>query len=361
MNILVIHASAGAGHTKAAEALYEGLRDQSDQGVQIVDALDYTSASNKAIYRKTYALLVTKFSWAWGFFFKISDYRQMQPLIKAIRRIFNSLTARKLERFLIDGHFDYILSTHFFPNEVASRLKVQGKIASKIISVITDFDVHPIWVQEAIDYYTVACGDTRDKLLSLGVKKEMICVTGIPTQRKFQQDMNREDLRRKFGLPKKGFTVLVATGSFGMGPIEAMISDLAEFQLLIVCGSNQSLHERLRGNPCANVKVFGLVDNMHELMSVADCLITKPGGLSISEALVKGLPMIFFCAIPGQETNNIRILRQHGIGIVAENPQQIAIELRRLNFSQDEMTAARKNIAHLARPGAVEAIKALVV
>ena len=108
-------------------------------------------------------------------------------------------------------------------------------------------------------------------------------------------------------------TVLIATGSFGMGPIEQLINLLSGYQLLIVCGQNHVLYEHLNVSQARSVHVLGLVDNMDELMSVADVMVTKPGGLSISEALVKKLPMIFFSAIPGQEANNIKVLKTYEV------------------------------------------------
>ena len=109
------------------------------------------------------------------------------------------------------------------------------------------------------------------------------------------------------GLQPDLFTVLVATGSFGIGPIEGIIDVLKGFQVIVVCGHNRDLFRKLSGKYCALVKVLGLVDNMHELMAVSDAMVTKPGGLSICEALVSQLPLIFFNAIPGQEIGNIKV------------------------------------------------------
>ncbi len=328
--------------------------------VSIVDALDFTSPLNKRVYRQMYTLLVTKFPWAWKFFFFSTDQPCLRPAIRSVRRIFNGFGAHALEQFLIKEQFDCIASTHFFPNEVLGRLKRSGRIRSRIVSIITDFDVHSIWLGEGIDRYAVACDYTLQKLLSLGIPAEKVTVTGIPTHAKFREPLDRTALQKKFGLKRGAFTILVATGSFGMGPIEMLVSELKDFQMLIVCGNNQELFEKLSLKNLPGAKVFGLVDFMHELMTVADVMITKPGGMSIAEAMVKHLPMIFFSAIPGQETNNVRVLRNYGIGISGHHLEHIIIELRRLISSEDELRAACRNLAQLAHPEAASAIVRLI-
>ncbi len=360
MKILIIHASAGAGHTKAAEALYGGIKGHAGVDVVIIDALDYTNPFNKFLYQKTYSLLVTRVPLLWGWFFSLTDLPALRPTVRLLRRFFNGLVCGSLVNFLKKEQFDFILSTHFLSNEVTAYLKRRGDIKAKVIAVITDFDVHSIWLREGIDVYAVACDTTKEKLVKLGVKEEKIAVTGIPVHAKFLQIEDKVVLKEKLGVKPGVFTVLLATGSFGMGPIAELVADLSECQVLVVCGHNTRLYNILQDKAMPGVKVFGLVDNMQELMSVADVMITKPGGLSIAEALVKDLPLIFFSAIPGQETNNVNVLQKYGIGINGQNIAQIVVELRRLSTSYDEFRAVRKNIARLAKPQAVELIKTLI-
>ena len=185
MKILFIHATAGAGHFKAAEALYHGLPQDSSHQTLLVDSLDYTSPAFKKLYRESYSFLVTKTPWAWKFFFGLLDIDCLQPLVRGARRIYNGLNARPLEKFLKEMDFDYIVSTHFLSNEVAAYLKRTGKIHSKIIGVVTDFDVHKIWLAKGIDYYCVASPWTKEKMKKLGVEETRVIVSGIPTDEKF--------------------------------------------------------------------------------------------------------------------------------------------------------------------------------
>ena len=138
-------------------------------------------------------------------------------------RLQNSLNAQALQQFLKKEQFDYIISTHFFPTEVAAYLKRTAAIKSKIITVVTDFDVHSIWLAEGVDRYAVASAWTQKKIQSLGIAPEKIAVTGIPTAEKFSLARDKNAMRRKLGLRENIFTVLVATGSFGIGPIEKIV------------------------------------------------------------------------------------------------------------------------------------------
>ena len=162
------------------------------------------------------------------------------------------------------------------------------------------------------------------------------------------------------GLQEDIFTVLIATGSFGIGPIETIIDALKEFQVIVICGHNKGLYRKLSAKHHKLVHVFGLVDNMHELMAVSDAMVTKPGGLSIAEALVSQLPLIFFNAIPGQETGNIKVLKTYGIGISDCSTGQIGDVLRKMESSRDAFLTVLKKTKALARPFAVRDIISLI-
>ncbi len=360
MKILVIHATAGAGHKKAAEAIFQGLEAQGGFDVRLVDALDYTNPFFRKTYPRVYAFLVTRLPWAWGFFFALIDIPWMQPLVRGVRRLTNGLNAQALQKFLIQEQFDGVITTQFLSSEVCAYLKRSGAIKSKVICVVTDFDVHRIWVNEGIDVYTAACEYTKNKLIALGVPPEEIFTTGIPTDAKFAQKPDTLELKKKLGL-QDGMTILIATGSFGMGPIEELMELLKSYQLLIVCGHNRDLYERLRPKTRKNAHILGLVDNMDELMAVADVMVTKPGGVSIAEALVKELPMIFFSAIPGQETNNIKVLSTYEVvSQIQSSLPQIAQTIHEWDSNPKDLDALRVRLSALSKPNAVADIIALL-
>lgn len=361
MKILVIHASAGAGHMKAAEAVFNGLKKYTPHQAVLVDALDYTSPAFKNLYRSTYATLITKFPWLWGFVFGALDFNFIQPLERLFRRIYNHINAGKLEAYLKNEQFDYVIATHFMSTEITSALKDKGLIRSKLITIVTDFDVHHIWLAKHVDHYTVASAWTKDKMLELGIAEQKIHVTGIPTDEKFSEIKDIGALKKKLGLKENLFTILIATGSFGIGPIEEVIKSLDGFQVVVVCGHNKNLFARLSQQPFSNVKICGLVDNMHELMAVSDVMVTKPGGLSIAEALVSQLPLIFFNPIPGQEANNIKVLAHYKLGFHSNSINDIVHEVKRLSSFKDDLMTALKRTKQLSCPNAVSDIIKLVL
>ena len=361
MKILVVYATAGAGHRKAAEAIYHGFKSSgSPHDVVLVDSLDHTNPFFKKSYPGMYTFLITTIPGLWGFFFALLDIKALRPLVAIVRRVYNGVNAAGFQRYLVKENFDYIISTHFLGTEVSAALKRAGKIKSRIITVVTDFDVHSIWLAEGVDHYTGASEFTKNKIISLGVPAARVSVTGIPTHENFAKPKNATELRVKMGLKTGCFTVLLATGSFGIGPIEEIIRELKDFQVAVICGHNKDLFERLNALNSGSAKIFGLVSNMDEMMALSDAMITKPGGLSISEALVSGLPMIFFNAIPGQETNNIKVLASYGVGISGVTVSQMPAELKRLASSPAEMAALKSRIKALARPDAVKDIISLV-
>ncbi|MDO8675079.1 MAG: glycosyltransferase [Candidatus Omnitrophota bacterium] len=359
MNILVIHATAGAGHKKAAEAIFNELQ-RTPHHVRIADALDYTHPFFKKSYVFAYVFLVTKLPWLWQFFFGLLDIPALWPLVRWVRRVYNGTNAGALEKFLTTEQFDVIICTHFLAAEVLAYLKRAGRIRARVICAVTDFDVHRIWVNEGIDVYAVACDYTRDKMLALGVPATKISVTGIPIDGKFSESYDIGALQRKLGLREGLLTILIATGSFGMGPIAALIGLLKDHQLIVVCGHNKILFEDLKGRAGKDTHVMGLVDNMPELMAVADVLVTKPGGLSIAEALARKLPMIFFSAIPGQETGNIRVLKTYGVGRGQCAPQEIVRIIDDWSSSPRILRRLKDDLAILSKPNAAADIVRLI-
>jgi processive 1,2-diacylglycerol beta-glucosyltransferase len=211
-------------------------------------------------------------------------------------------------------------------------------------------------VNQGVNIYSVACDYTKEKMMRLGIEADRVFVTGIPTDEKFIFNPDKKEIRQTLKVNPDLFTVLIATGSFGMGPIQELIQVLSGHQLLIVCGHNKKLFESLKSKANNKVHVFGLVNNMHELMSAADVMVTKPGGLSIAEALVKKLPLIFFSAIPGQETGNINVLVKYQAAAEQGSMIDIVERVDDLSFSPEHYHQLRQKLEVLSKPNAVKDI-----
>ncbi len=322
----------------------------------IIDALDYTNCFFRIAYTRGYEFAVGKVPVLWAFFFALTDQHWFLPVFRAVRRIYNGCNTGPLVEFIKAGNFQRIVVTHFLAAEVCGYLRRTGAITSQVVVVVTDFDVHKIWLIPGVDAYCVASEYTKGRLLALGVEADKIHVTGIPLDEKFIGHRDRKDVRRRLGLDPGAFTVLVSTSSFGFGPIEALADYFNGIQLIVICGHNLPLRARLEGKSNPKHKICGFVDNMEEMMAAADVMITKPGGLSVTEALANHLPMVFFSVIPGQEAGNVRVLAANGIGLSGLPLRDIASEVLGLAASPLALSEAREKTKKLAKPDSVRDI-----
>lgn len=356
MKYLIVYASAGAGHKKAAEAVYEALAERVDEkDIEKIDSLDYTNRLFKWFYARKYITLINHMPLIWGFFYYLFDNWFVYKLLWLPRRVTNAINCREFEKFLLQVNPEVVISTHFMANEVVSRLKQKGRINCKLFSVITDYRVHSFWVVPYVDRYFVACERTKADLSGWGIFDDKISVTGIPISSKFSLKLDRNNLERKFGLDAGLFTALIIGGGFGVGPVEELVRKIGALKLnaqfLIVCGYNKDLLEKINTliqSLKLKANVYGFVDNVHELMSVSNVLVTKSGGLTSSEAMAKGLATIFVKPIPGQEKRNSNVLRLANAAMIAKNVDEARQKIKELFENRDllnKMSAAASKIA----------------
>jgi len=352
MKILIAYASAGAGHRIAAEAVYDYLKvNRPELEIELVDILSNANPLFRLVYKKGYAYLVYRATWAWRFLFWLTEVDLLRRLSRWVVAPANILSCRKFIKHLIRKNPDYIITTHFLPPELAGYLKKRKKIQSKVITIITDYGVHPFWISEGTDIYIAASGFTKARLLEHGISASNIKECGIPFNAKFLQKLDRNELSIKLGIKADKFTVLLMTGSFGLGPLEKIAELISkQAQVLVVCANNRRLYKRLIKKNIANVKVFGFVDNAQELMAVSDMIITKPGGSTITELINMELVPVFINAIPGQEAVNIAALKSYGIGMAPENISEINDMVTVLRNNPQELENLRARIRQLKKP-----------
>ncbi len=364
MKIFILHVRAGQGHKKAAEALYEEFQKRDlgqSKDIRLMDALDYTFFLFGKGYAFFYFLLVKYASWMWGFLYLLTDVWLPYPPLAFLRSLHNSLEAAKLERLLVRENPDLIVTTHFFPAEVASRLKRQGKIRSRVVVVVTDFMVHRFWVNPGTDFYVGILEETKEALLHLEVPAEKIFILGIPVASRFLMPVDREKIKAQLSLREGYLTVLITSGSFGSGPIQWAVDQInalhEKVQVIVVCGTNRGLYNSLKSLKTSLILVvLGFVDNMHELMEVADVLVSRSSGLTTCEALVKKLPMVILSKIPGQESYNAELLEKHKAAFDISGSQELGGLIRDLIKNPGKLDEVRKNMAVLAKPSASQTI-----
>ncbi|MDD5423071.1 MAG: glycosyltransferase [Candidatus Omnitrophota bacterium] len=320
--ILICYATAGIGHKKAALAVEAAFKELSPEGVEfsIIDSLDYTNPFFKWIYLKVYLLMVNKFPLLWGLLYYLTDNFYVNLIVAPMRRFNNWLNSGKLSKFLIEMKPDVVISTHFFGSEVIADMKRRGAMGSRLVSIVTDYRLHSWWVSGFVDTYIVAGEDAVEDLLKWKTPQSKIAALGIPAEPIFAKKLDKKNIREKTGLPENTFTLLVIGGGFGVGPIEEIIEAVGgmSIQIIAVCGHNEELVRKLEGlKPSlkAGLKVLGYVDNVYEYMEVSDLLISKSGGITVTEALTKELPMVVISPIIGQETRNCDFMTKHGAAI----------------------------------------------
>jgi len=362
MKVLIIYASAGAGHRRAAEAIYNYLKENSpDLDLVLLDALDKTNALFKFDYTKGYSFLIKYATTLWHWAFWATNYKFLRPISRRVARIINGINSQRLIHYFVQENPEVIISTHFLPSELAARLKKKNKISSKLITIITDYGVHPFWISSGTDLYVVASDFTKDRLVVEGVGVEKINVLGLPFDPKFLRLFDRRILCHKMGIDHKKFTVLLMTGSFGLGPLEQIVEALhKDCQVLVVCAGNKRLYARLLKRDLENVKVFGFVSNTEELMAASQVIITKPGGATITEVLIMELPVIFISAIPGQETANVQALAKYGIGIIPKNIQEIKSITLDLKNNPQKIEELKRRIREIQKPFACKELASVI-
>jgi processive 1,2-diacylglycerol beta-glucosyltransferase len=351
VKILITYASTGAGHFKAAEALYNYLKENSPEtDLKLVDVLYWTNALFRFFYAGGYSFLIRHVLLLWKLVFWLTDFKSSRNLVRQIVCLINQLNTKGFVRLLTKEQFDYVISCHFLPAEICAYSKRTKKINSRLITVITDFGVHGFWVSKGTDIYVVATESTKSQLVMKGVAQDIIKVFGIPIDARFHQQYDLDVLQKKFNADKNKFKILIVTGSFGIGPIEKIVGLLYRYvQIFVVCAENKRLYKRLKNRNYPNVFIFGFIDYIPELMSISDIIITKPGGMTIAESLAKDLFPIFIMSIPGQETSNIKILSQYGIGLYAKDACLVKDAILDYKNNPDKFELMKQNISKIKK------------
>ena len=357
IKILILHVEAGHGHRRAAEAIADEFKSRGNSGIQIevFDALEKTNRPFKHFYPKIYHQMILWVPWLWGFFYFLTDLSPIYFILAPLRSLWNRFQARRLREYIKEKQFDFILFTHFFPAEVCARAKREGLIRSRLITAVTDVIPHAVWVNPGTDHYWVMAEESIELIAGKGISKELIFPGGIPISSHFITKPEKEPLREKLGLKNDRMTLLFTSGSFGTGPTEKILDSLqalgGKIQVLIVCGQNKSLFETLNKRRFSfPIFLFGFVNNMPELMSVSDLLIAKPGGMTMCESLVKGIPIIIIAPIPGQETYNAKWLLKRRAAFQVKRPNEIKDIVSRLIDDAHLFESTQSAIAQIAKP-----------
>jgi len=371
MRILITYAYAGVGHKKAALAIEKALAGYSGVEVKNIDILDYSNDFFKASYPGVYLFLIDKLPTFWGLFYYLLDARVVDFFMAPVRKFIHRLNCKRFIEFIKAENPDVVVSTHFMASEIVSGLKDSGDFKGKLVNVVTDFISHSFWMARSSDYFIGAIQRTKNDLLSRGVPEEKIRIMGIPCDPVFSISKGKENLIKQLGIEPGFFNVLLMSGGFGAGPMKEIVAEINnldpetrdKIQLIAICGKNELLfHElsKMTQGLKVKLKAFGYMNNVDEFMEVSDIIVTKPGGLTISEALTKTLPMIIVQPILGQETRNCKILTGYGTAVKAKNTKEVCGYIEEFATSPEKMIGTRTRIKLLRYPDAAKNIAEFV-
>jgi len=356
--ILILSASVGNGHVTAAEALKRAFEIKGLAGeVRHEDVLKFTNPVFRRLYSDAYITLVNNMPEVLGWMYDQFD----EPWKNEKRRLFfDKLNTLPLVKMVRDYDPDWIVCTHFLPSEIISDLKGSGKMQTPQAIVVTDLDMHAMWLCRNYEHYFVALDETRFYLESLGCPPDKVTVSGIPIDPKFAESKPKSEMRAKYGLDPDMPTIILSLGGFGVGRIETLLNSLRSIrptvQILAMCGRNEELKSKLDTEATvdggARVVAVGYTRDMDEYMSAADLIVGKPGGLTTCEALAKGLVFVVANPIPGQEERNADHLLERGCAIRSNNPATLGYKIERLINDPDRLARMRSKALEFARPNA---------
>ena len=398
MRVLIATVTAGGGHVAAAAAMNEAWRVcRPEDTVEQVDLVKFFSPLHRKLVSDGYVSLVAHAPELWGMMFDKTDNPEVARRLNRLKRLFPSKSRGLFARFVDQFSPGVVLCTHYLPLETLSdmRRKVERKKAGRdggikasrqsrrrrsngealtqlqgagatpapqpfVVSIVTDFEAHALWMDPCVDLYCVAAEETRARLIARGAAAQQVLASGIPISLKFSTQPDPRAARKTLGVRDDLPLLLVLSGGFGMGPVAKIVAAVDQvkqpFQAVVVTGKNEKLRRELatldRRHP---MTVLGYASNMHELMAAADLIVTKPGGLTSSEVLAMGKPIFIVNPIPGQEAANSDFLLERGAAAKANRVEDLPYRIEQLLGAKklDEMAAAAKV---LGRPDAAKVL-----
>jgi len=362
-SVLVLSATAATGHLRAADALVATFEAKGVSAYH-VEVLRYTNPIFRKIYSDLYVELMTRQPDFLGWMYKTFD----RPWQFQKRRLaLNRLNTVPFVKALKQENPKVALCTHFLPAEILVHLRKKKDLDIPIGVVVTDWDAHAMWVLHDVDWYFVACEETKAYLSAIGIPPKSIFVTGIPIVPTFGVEKPKRETCMRLGLDPDRITLLVSIGGFGVGPVESLVRAIQEVQhpvqIVIVCGRNPRLESRLKAFSEARhpMRVIGFTSEMDSWMAASDLLIGKSGGLTSSEALARGLVLVIVNPIPGQEERNSDHFLEEGVAIRCNNLPALAFKIDSLLADKERFSRMQQAVKRLARPHAASEIVSIVL
>lgn len=355
--IILMYISEVSGHHSATLAIEKAIKMlEPNAEIMNINAFNYTNPISEKIVNRIYLGIIKRTPKIWDYLYDNPSVVKRVDKIKASIHRFNSPKFKKLfDKF----QPDVVACAQAFPCGMVADYKKTYNSNIPLVAVLTDYVPHAYWVYDSIDYYVVPSEEVELRLHRKGVAQAKIKNFGIPFDPEFNTGISKDEVMKKLGFNLGLPTILIMGGGQGLGPIKTIVRSLdksgIEFQEVIVTGINKKLYRYLKRRIRKyrkKISLFGYVDNINELMTASDMIITKPGGITTAEALSKQLPMIIVKPIPGQEVNNTAYLAKHLAAVKIDKPKDVKSAVEDLLLNPGKLERMRQSIAHISKPHA---------
>lgn len=356
MKVLFLTVSTGQGHTSSAKAVEKYLNDQGTKTF-FLDVYGFISPKLCKAVSKAYLFAAGKIPRYYG---KQYDHADMGKTgwMEVVAEI-NNIIKYKFEKYIEENKIDVVVATHLFAAQILSMMKDRRDL--KTLGIVTDYTLHPKWENTDLDYYVIADKSLVPLACRKGIEKNRLLPLGIPVDMKFSERKDKAEAKAELGFETEKPLVFVMMGSMGYGNIFSLIREIdktkADCNVAVCCGNNKRARALIdRASMKKRFKTYGFINNVDRLMDAADCIVTKPGGLSVTESLCKQLPMVFVNPIPGQEYRNVEFLVNNGAGLYTTKSFTVEDALN-IYFNDSERRGELENaVKRLSKPDAVKNI-----
>lgn len=371
--VLILYGAYGGGHLSAAKTISSELEKQykDEVEVEIVDCIEYISKYINKVSTEAYKELAKKAPWVWKHVYNNSQ----NGALSHISTTTNKLMAYKLNMLLQEIQPDLIISTHPFATQMCAELKKKEKIDCKLATILTDYHIHAQWLvlYKYTDYFFVANEQMKSDMIAEGVHDQKIFVTGIPISERFLMTYDNKKIHEEFELsPDKKTVLFFAGGEFGLGRnttfmvLKVLIRLFKDLQVVAISGKNKRMNKKFKDlidatNSHDRIKLLEYTNKVPELMSISSAVITKAGGLTITECLASHLPIIIINPIPGQEEENADFLVDNEVAIWIKKGDSIARTLKNLSKNKAKLTDMKEKTKILAKPNASKNICKILI
>ncbi|MCF7869557.1 MAG: glycosyltransferase [Candidatus Omnitrophica bacterium] len=346
--IHIFHISNFGGHSQAALNIKEAiLAKNSSAEIVNLNSFQYFYPRTEKVIDTIYKLVIKRIPSLWG---KAYDHKAVAKYLRPWHTVINYICFPKLRKYIKAKKPNCFITTQAFPCGIIADYKKKHKPGIPLIAVVTDFHPHRFWMHPYVDQYIVASGEAKTTLIKEGVAEDKIAVFGIPISIKFMNNSLDKRFMQKLGFSSQLKSILVMGGGLGMGPIEKIVTNLDHldhnFQVIVVCGKNRTLYRKLQKIKNKIKKplfIFSYIEYINKIMDFSDIIITKAGGITVSEALVKKMAIIITNPIPGQEELNVNFLLKRNAIIKADTLKQINESVANLIENPDRLKFLKEN------------------